>query len=208
MKSVKNKSGTRTGQIVDVWFVVYGQLDEIEKHLREEMKRTQPHRSDEGQGRALNADDLAVRGIEPPTEDDPAGPRYGYFETSLLERVRLSGVTRSTSTRQEKSFLAAFVLDERFLDDREFPNQWRPIKTNELGKQYLGDPEPYSGCGGYVKATELIEPSGALLVEAHVVFNEPHGWFDGANLLRSKLPLVIQERVRDFRRELENMQRD
>ena len=48
----------------------------------------------------------------------------------------------------------------------------------------------------------LKEPANAILVEFHQVFVEPKKWFDGANLLRSKLPLVIQPEVRAFRREL------
>jgi hypothetical protein len=35
-----------------------------------------------------------------------------------------------------------------------------------------------------------------------MIFDEPNGWFGGANLLRSKLPLVIQDEVRNFRRRL------
>lgn len=208
MKSVKNKTGARTGQMVDAWFIVHGTLEQIEQHLREEMKNPQPQQSDDGAGRAVTSEELTARDIEPLAENDATDEGYSYFQTSLLDRVHLSGVARSNSTRQEQSFLMAFVLDERFANDAELPNQWRPIDVNELGKQVLGEPQPYSGCGGYVKATELIEPTGALLVEMHVAFNEPHAWFEGANLLRSKLPLVVQERVRDFRGELERMNRD
>ena len=50
--------------------------------------------------------------------------------------------------------------------------------------------------------TELIEPQGALFVEYHLVFDEPKAWFGGANLLRSKLPLMVQDNIRKFRREL------
>ena len=32
--------------------------------------------------------------------------------------------------------------------------------------------------------------------------DEPKDWFGGANLIRSKMGMVIQERVRDFRLEL------
>ena len=48
----------------------------------------------------------------------------------------------------------------------------------------------------YVKITKLHAPAGAVLVEQHIVYAEPTGWFDGANLLRSKLPLVMQVNVR------------
>ena len=65
----------------------------------------------------------------------------------------------------------------------------------------MGPPQPYGGAGMYLKITKLHEPAGALFVEQHIVFAEPTGWFDGANLLRSKLPLVVQSNVRDMRRE-------
>jgi hypothetical protein len=36
----------------------------------------------------------------------------------------------------------------------------------------------------------------------HTAFHEPQGWFEGHNVLRSKLPLVTKENVRTFRRGL------
>jgi hypothetical protein len=53
-----------------------------------------------------------------------------------------------------------------------------------------------------VKITRLAEPAGSLFVEYHVAFAEPQGWFQGANLLRSKLPIAAQDSVRKFRRTL------
>ena len=47
-----------------------------------------------------------------------------------------------------------------------------------------------------------LRTSGAVLVEYHLVFEEPQGWFGGSNLLRSKLPLVCQDGVRKFRRRM------
>ena len=53
----------------------------------------------------------------------------------------------------------------------------------------------------YLKITKLAEPAGAVFAEQHITFVEPHGWFDGENLLRSKLPLSVQENVRSTRKE-------
>jgi hypothetical protein len=36
-----------------------------------------------------------------------------------------------------------------------------------------------------------------------VAFDEPTGWFNGANLLRSKLSVLVQDSVRKFRREIQ-----
>ena len=41
-----------------------------------------------------------------------------------------------------------------------------------------------------------------LFVEAHFVFTEPHDWFEGAPVLRSKISLIAQDRIRKLRREL------
>jgi hypothetical protein len=76
------------------------------------------------------------------------------------------------------------------------------MTRTETGPLQLGSPSPYTAAGFYLKVTRLIEPAGAALIEYHMVFDEPNGWFGGANLLRSKLPLVIQEEVRNFRRRL------
>jgi hypothetical protein len=91
-------------------------------------------------------------------------------------------------------------VDPRFDNDRQFPNRWLPLARDEAGTQKLGQPHPYHAAGGYLKATRLHEPAGAVLVEYHLVFDEPAGWFSGANLLRSKLPIVCQDGVRRFRR--------
>ena len=68
-----------------------------------------------------------------------------------------------------------------------------------------GEPVPYDGFGGYAKATQLESPEGAILIESHFVFCEPTGWFNGANLLGSKLPITIQNEVRSFRGRLSSL---
>ena len=59
------------------------------------------------------------------------------------------------------------------------------------------------GAGMYFKITKLAAPEGALFIEQHVMFAEPAGWFGGANLLRSKLPIAVQDNVRTMRREFQ-----
>jgi hypothetical protein len=101
---------------------------------------------------------------------------------------------------RRESVLVAAEVDPRFLGDPEFPNQWQPI-VGKGGARKFGQANPWSGAGFYMKITKLAEPAGAVLVEQHVIFVEPTGWFDGANLLRSKLPVVVQTSVRTLRRD-------
>lgn len=207
LKSVKDSKGDRTGQTVDVWFVAYGTLEAIEENalLDElaELNREQADQTDENQ--SLTEEQLAARDIPPVVDEEALVQRYVSFDGSLLNKVRISGVTRSLLSRGEKSTLAATALDERFAGDPEFPNQWRPLQRNDLGELEIGPAHRYSGFGGYIKVTELIAPEGALLVEMHVAFDEPQGWFGGANLLRTKLPLVVQDNVRAFRKKLKDL---
>ena len=93
-------------------------------------------------------------------------------------------------------------IDGRFAKDAEYPNQWRPILRDAAANISLGQPQPYSGAGAYVKITRLAEPAEAIFVEGHIVFEEPYGWFEGVNLIKQKIPVMVQEKVRTFRRKL------
>ena len=48
----------------------------------------------------------------------------------------------------------------------------------------------------------MEEPEGALFIECHILFAEPKGWFGGTNQLVAKMPLVVQNQVRNTRTEL------
>ena len=126
-----------------------------------------------------------------------------YFTTAnLLDRVKLSATRYATITRSPGWIIAAGRVDPRFDHDPQHPNQWREITTDENGESHLGSPHPYDNAGFYLKATQLAQPAGAIFIEYHLVFDEPLGWFGGVNLLRSKLPLAIQNQVRELRRKL------
>jgi hypothetical protein len=76
------------------------------------------------------------------------------------------------------------------------------VERTAAGKLEVGDSHPYTGSGSYLKATKLQEPPGSIFVEYHIVFHEPTEWFNGATVLRSKLPILVQDEVRKFRRRL------
>lgn len=181
---------------VDVWFIAYGDLKvfDDEKFL----DRLLNSGKDDGKGKALTKDDLAKRKIK---LNDEKREAYGHIEFDFLEKVHLKATGRAVWSKTADSVLVAVEIDPRFRGDAEFPNQWQSI-IKEGGASKRGAATPWDGAGLYVKITKLAEPAGALLVEQHIIFTEPMGWFDGANLLRSKLPLVVQNNARTMRREL------
>ena len=151
----------------------------------------------------MTAADLDKRGIQLENAD-PENPHenYGHGATRLLKKVDISGTSRSYWTQDDDSAVAAVVLDPRFADDEQFPNSWRKLTRDEAGQLQQGAPQTYAGSGGYVRITRLHEPQGFVLVEGHLAFVEPHAWFNGANLLGSKLPALIQTEVRSVRKAL------
>jgi hypothetical protein len=181
---------------VDVWFIAYGDLKvfEDEKFL----DRLLNAGKGDGTGVTLTKDDLAKRKIAPIDEKREA---YGHIEFDFLEKVHLKATGRAVWSKTADSVLVAAEIDPRFRGDEVFPNQWQPI-IKDGGSSKRGSQAPWDGAGLYIKITRLAEPAGALLVEQHIVFTEPMGWFDGANLLRSKLPIAIQSSTRTMRKEL------
>lgn len=193
-KPADPKAPART---VDAYFVAYGDFTATDDDKF--LDRLANVGKGEGKGNNLTAGDLHKRKIEVKPENAKR-EGYGNVEFDFLEKVRLKLTGHAMWSRQPESVVAAAEIDPRFRGDAEFPNEWRSL-SKEGGQAKVGDPQPYGGAGMYLKVTKLAEPAGAVFVEQHIVFAEPVGWFDGANLLGSKLPLVVQQNVRNMRRE-------
>jgi len=190
---------------MDVWYVAYGALDACfdSAFLQHLVGLTAAAaRADLPQATTVLDDaELGKRGLKI-VNSSSRWERYCHVARVLLDRVYLRVTYHVMATRSEESIVVAAVIDRRFTDDADYPNQWQPVSRNMQGRFSLGPAEPYELSAAYVKITRLAEPAGALFVEHHQLFAEPVGWFGGKNLLRSKLPLAVQQSVRRFRRQL------
>ncbi len=181
---------------VDAWFVVYGDLDRLTR--QQFRQRLLTLGQDQVKHQDVPAAALDKRGLKPAAVALDQEEFFGHVAFTLFDKVQVEETHRVFLTRTNDSVVVASLLDARFAGDAEFPNQWRPLKNGTPG-----EPQPYEGVGRYLKVTKLAEPKGALLVEHHGVFTEPKAWFDGANLIRSKLPMLVQTEVRSLRKELD-----
>jgi hypothetical protein len=197
----------RRGRRLDIWFVSYGSMKTLENQdfLQKQFKSatSEGDPDNPSTSKILTAADLKSRGLKPTGR--PGDTEYVAAEFTLLDKVRLQGTMESTRSRTADSNIVASVLDPHFAGDAEYPNQWRLVTRDDDGRRHLGSPQPYSGFGGYAKATRLVEPAGAILIEYHAGFAEPQEWFGGTNLLRSKLPILAQIIVRQLRRGMEKV---
>lgn len=204
IEPVKSLEDDSQVQQVDVWFVAYGSIDDVEsKKLLEEIGKTQQKPSDLPESareltEAESRDFTRQAGRQP----DGSHVHYSFLQASLLEKVHLAVVTSSHSTRSPQSLCLATRLDPSLASLAHLECRWAPIEENAEGQASLGTTTPYAEAAGYSHVTPIHAIPNALLVEMHVLFVEPQGWFHGRNLLRSKLPPVIQDAVRTFRRKL------
>ena len=180
---------------VDVWFVTYGDLNSVEDEKF--MNRLVSAGRGEGKGTGLTKEDLAKRKI---AVGDEKHEGFGFIEFDFLEKVRLKATGRAYWSKTADSAVIAGEIDPRFQNDAQYPNQWQSI-IKQAGVSQVGPATAWSGAAFYLKITKLTEPAGALFIEEHIIFAEPTGWFDGANLLGSKLPIAVQTNVRNIRKE-------
>jgi hypothetical protein len=203
-KLPKEESEQGLGRRVDLWFVAYGNMSTLENsEWLERQFKTTGNETDPEHGavcKLLEQSDLSRHGLRAPR--GPEDPQFVFAELTLLDRVRLGVTTQSAKLQTPDSVLSASMLDPRFTNDPQYANRWQPILRDDNNRRYLGKPEPYFGYGSYAKATRLLDPPGAILIEYHAAFAEPEGWFNGNNWLRSKLPILAQLIVRQLRREL------
>jgi hypothetical protein len=197
IREIKPSNPEAPAHEMDIWFVAYGDLDRLAKKDlqtifsvgRKDTKLT-----------LLTKDDLAKRNLR---QDNPSHESFMHISYTVFDQVQVSMTTHVMTSQMPDSFIIARRAHPSFTGDAEFPNQWQQLKEDGAGKPVpAGSPVPYEGFAQYMKFTRLAEPKGALFVEYHQVFTEPKGWFNGQNVLRTKLPLLVQTEVRAFRREL------
>lgn len=188
----------RLGHSVNLWFVVFGDLKTVSdaKFLKKQFKPDSTGRID-----TLTADDLRERQIVP-RQISGGNEWFVHGGFKLLETqvyVQVEGTALADETTTDESATLACQIDRRFDKDSKFPNEWRPVVNGVV----QNSPQLYDACGGYAKVTKLVQPAGAMLLEYHLVYDIPQGWFQGKNfLLLDKLPSVTPDDVRSFRRDV------
>ena len=194
---IGDAKGADAVRTVDAYFVTHGDFAALDDPKF--LDRLMNVGKGDGKGRGVTREELTKRKIAWTAEDEKR-EGYGHIEFDFLEKVRLKVTGHAMWSKTAESVVAAAEIDPRFRGDAELGNEWRSI-NKAGGAAAIGPVQPYGGAGFYLKITKLAGQEGALFVEQHIVFSEPAGWFDGANLLRSKLPIVVQSNVRNMRKE-------
>ncbi len=188
---------------VDVWFVAHGTWKTLlSKEFLDSTATAENSKSQVvARSGVLSKEELRKRNLTAVVTDGRE-ERFLYTTFSLFECVEISATRFSTLVRGDDSLLAAGNVDPRFDKDATYPNQWRPLLRDAQAEITRGPAQVFSHAAGYAKITRLKEPADAVFVECHIIYEEPYGWFDGENLVKRKVPAMVQEKVRSFRRKL------
>lgn len=190
-------------RIVDVWFVAHGKWDTLVS--KEFLESTTAAENGKSQvvlkSGELTPKELSRLKLTAAATAD-LEQRFLYTTFRLFDRVQVSATRFSTLTRGEDTVLAAGSIDPRFDKNPEYPNEWRPLIRDVQANIKTGAAHPFTRAGGYAKITRLKELADAVFIEFHLIYEEPNGWFDGINLVKQKVPAMVQEKVRTFRRKL------
>jgi hypothetical protein len=201
------KAGDDTIRVVDLWFVVYADIAEVDP--AKEAAKTDGKEVEAGnmvmRTRLLKPEELRAAGIAAPSGPSVPGPEtwYVHIQGRLLDRIAFDATNRVVATRTGESIVVASRTDPAFDKPGPFANGWRPVEGGQEKDSAGGTPKPYQGGISYAKISRLAFRPGALLVEMQGAFVEPRGWFQGAPILRSKFSVVAQDQIRRLRRELE-----
>ena len=200
LKYIQSPSGERIGHQIHFAFVVHATLETLkDKDLMKSMasEEEKPEDADLYKMDEISVEKLKEFGTTPAKNNS-----YGFVQSPLMNRVIIRGTIRTEQVISDDSVLVTWEMDPRFTNAKEFANTWSSIKRDRLGKKVQSDPKPYQGAGGYMHVSKLPEVDGAVLVESQMVIHEPTDWFSSSTALRSKMPLLIQNTARDFRRKL------
>ncbi len=203
--AINSIQGERLGLSVHNAFIVHTNLDRLRDTgaMKEIFGRPDNSgNSDDSAGivtQEITQDELRSLGFISQAESSAT---FAYLELPLLNQVIVRGVVRIE--RRERAGAVEFFwrLDPSFNSIEKYANRWTKLERNVVGKLLEGESFSYSGCGGFVGVYEISPESQQLLVESRLLLREPQEWFAGSNFLRSKLPPLMQENARNFRRKL------
>jgi hypothetical protein len=197
------KSSGATIRLADVWFVVYSELKQVD--FGQEASRTDQKEVEVAnmwfQTRLLSENDLRAAAIKAAPVASGQHQWYSHVHAKLLDRIDFEVTNLIVASQSPDSIVVASRTDPAFAKTTSLANSWNSISREGTAKAE-STPKLYEGGMSYAKISRLAIKPGAVLVELHMAFVEPDGWFQGAPILRSKFSVAAQDQIRTLRREL------
>jgi len=193
-----------TIRLADLWFVVHAPLEKIDpvhEVARADQKKVEVANM-LFETRLLKADEIRSAGIKPAQTAATQTDWYAHVHSRLLDRIEFDVMNHGAVSQSPDSIVVASRTDPAFEKTKSDANNWRAVAATGGANALGSGTQPYPGGISYAKISRCSLKPGALVVEMHVAFVEPDGWFQGAPILRSKFGVIAQDQIRTLRREL------
>ena len=145
--AIEDAKGKRCGQLISLRFIAYGKLETVIKTdvIKELIGgKEKPERGPGNKVRQLTVEELTRREIR--MLDTPKSKEnYGTTSFSLLDKIQIEGVNHGQRTTLPNAVIYATRMDDRFQNDKEYPNRWRAILAADEEKTGAGPPLYWDG---------------------------------------------------------------
>lgn len=195
LEYLRDTQDQKIGHNIHSVFAVHSKLETLrdQELMKQIFGQPENQQSDELQFKPLTKDELTEVGLAPQAENSP---EFARIQLVLLEKILVKGIVRIEKIESPAGLTMAWILEDRFPKNANWSATWQRRESGD-GPSV---PQAYSGCGGYLFVNQVTPD--ILIIESRMILHEPEDWFSGSNFVRSKLPLVIQEGARSFRRKL------
>lgn len=153
----------------------------------------------EGSANSLSPEQFQRIGFDPQNKLS-SQEYFKLVDGRLFDRIRISGLVRSYWSKTDHSIVSAIAFDQRFAESPDLTALWERFERQEDGSLKAAEQGKLEGLGLYVKITPLNSSTDLLFIEVHGLLLEPYSWFQGANLIGSKLPPAVRNQVQAIRR--------
>ena len=205
IETVNSSQGERLGMTVHNAFIAHASMERLRDKEAMEQIFGRPNDAAESNSvvtAELTPEELRKLGF---TEQADSAATYAYLELPLLNQIIVRGVVCIEKRERAGAVEFFWRLDPAFNSVEKYASRWTKLERNSVGKLLEGESFPYTGCGGFMGVYELDPAIKQLLVESRLLLREPKEWFSGSNFLRSKLPPMMQENARNFRRKMASL---
>ncbi|MBM4072267.1 MAG: hypothetical protein FJ271_25570 [Planctomycetes bacterium] len=116
------KDGPRHAHHIRLHMVALGSMEDvIKKNLLNQLIG-----GAKGKAKPLNAAQLKARNLKL-LEGKGLADQYDVLDMELLEKVNISGITRTIKTTGKQAAYTTTLLDKRFAKDKDHPNAWQHV---------------------------------------------------------------------------------
>ena len=205
IETVNSSQGERLGMTVYNAFIAHASMERLRD--KEAMEQIFGRPNDAAESNSVVTAELTPEKLRELgfTEQADSAATYAYLELPLLNQIIVRGVVCIEKRERAGAVEFFWRLDPDFNSVEKYASRWTKLERNSVGKLLEGESFPYAGCGGFMGVYELDPAIKQLLVESRLLLREPKEWFSGSNFLRSKLPPMMQENARNFRRKMASL---